>query len=430
MRIEDNGNVPDSGLLTTYRKLLAAPGARRLATASLVSKFPISMFPVSTLLLLSPHYSYATAGSTIGTTLLANAMSSPLRGRLLVRRSVPLVLRLCLAGYLAGLTGLALSVSAQLPYPLVVLFAALTGSCFPPVGMLLRSAWTSVAGAGHRSSSNSFEAAMMDVALITGPLIAAWLSTSVAPVLPFAVTGAFMAAGVTLVLTVPGPARGGRAGPAAGSGAAPRTGRRSLPLRSRPLTSVFGSQLLFCAALSGLEVALPIYARQHHATAHSGWYLAGLSVGSILGALLLGASPALSRIGLPVLLSAFVAGACLLGLAMSEAPSAVFFVCPVTGLAIGSTFSRIYTGIAAFTPPGHDTEAQGWAVGMTTVGFAAGSSAGAALAGAHGASAFLLFSPVVGAVAALFALGARDHRPDEPGGRSGAPVLTEKKPSV
>lgn len=430
MRAENNGGLTENGLLTTYRDLLAAPGARALATASLVSKFPVSMFPVSIVLLLSPRYSYAAAGTAIGAMLLANAASSPLRGRLLTRHPVPVVLRLCLVGYVAGLAGLALTASAQLPQFFLVLCAVLTGSCVPPVGLLLRGSWTAVAGVHRRSSSNSFEAATMDVALITGPVLATWLGTSATPFLPLAVIGVFTVAAVALVLTVYD-ASLSQVASTAESAAASRGGRRPLPLRSRHLAAVLGAQLLFCAALSGMEVALPIYAQQHQITAYSGWYLSGLSIGSIVGALLLGGSAMLSGIGLPVLLGAFVAGAGFLGIAMNTTPWAVLFVCPVAGLAIGSTFSCLYTGLAAFTPPGAENETQGWAASMTTVGFAVGSSGGAALAGAHGASFFLPLSLIAGAAAALVALGATDrHRLDETDGAITAPSATSGSTSL
>ncbi|MFI6345778.1 MFS transporter [Streptomyces sp. NPDC050560] len=415
--------MTDTPVLTTYRELLAAPGARRLTAASLVSKFPVSMFPVTAVLLLSPRYSYAAAGAAVSALLVATAVSNPLRARLLSRYSVSVVLRFCLVGYLTGLAGLALSAAAHLPYVLVVLSAAVTGVCFPPVSMLLRGAWTAVAGARRRSSSNSLEAALMDVSLIAGPVLAAWLSTGATPLLPFAVIGACMGAAVALILTArqKAPVRGGSGTGAGGGG---RGRGRPVPLRSRSLAAVYGAQLLFCAALSGVEVALPVFAQQHHAGGYSGWFLAALSVGSIVGALLLGAAPTLDRGGLPVLLGTFVAGACLLGLAMGAAPLAVLLVCPVTGLAVGSTFSRLYTVIAVCTPPGDENEAQGWAASMATVGFAVGSSAGAALAGAHGAPAFLFFSPVAGAAAALCALGARGGAalPVRPDGRSDAPT--------
>lgn len=384
-----------TGSIATYREVLAAPGARRLAVASLVSKFPISMFPVSGVLLMSPRYSYAEAGTAVGAMLLANAVSSPLRGRLAATGSGR-VLRRCLAGYLAGLAGLVLAAAGRLPFGWVVLSVVTIGLCFPPVSILLRTHWTSVDRARGRSSANALESALMDVTLITGPVLATWLSTSLSPLLPFALIGALMAGAVVLLLTL-------HREPTERPG--PPTGHWRAPLRSRPLRAVFGAQFLFCAALSATEVMLPVYAQQQHVASHSGWYLAGLSVGSIVGALGLGAHDALARTELPGLLAVFVSGCVLLGLAMEVAPAAVLLVCPLTGLAVGSTFARLFTAIGALTPPGCDSETQGWANSMTTVGFAAGASAGASLAGAYGAGAFLLLSPVAGGTAVLFALG-------------------------
>jgi MFS family permease len=173
------------------------------------------------------------------------------------------------------------------------------------------------------------------------------------------------------------------------------------------LAVVFAAQFLYCAGLSSIEVSLPIYAQQQHAVAYSGWLLAGLSLGSIVGALVLGTSTALARAGTATLLGAFAVGACVLGVATTVSPVAALVVSPVAGLAVGTAFARFYTTIDAVTPAGGDGAAQGWAASVTMVGFSAGTLLGAAVAGAHGATAALAVAPVAGAIAIVLTLGAR-----------------------
>jgi MFS family permease len=401
-------DTPDArGLLATYLDLLSVPGARQLALTSLVSKLSISMLPISALLLLSSRYSYAEAGLSAGVLQLANAVSSPVRGRLAARYPVRVLLPLCLAGCLAGLTGLLLTASATAAFGYVLLCGTVMGLCFPPISMLLRTYWTALDRTRARPSANALESALMDVTLITGPVLAAWLSTSVGPVPAFAAVGVLMAAGVVLLLTVKDAQNLLRAGGG--------TGHWARPLRSRALLCVFAAQFLFCAALAATEVALPVSAQQNHAAAFSGWYLAGMSVGSIVGALALGAVPALGRAGLPGLLGAFAAGLWLLAAVMGSGPWVLLLACPVTGIAVGSTFATLYTRIGTLTPPGSDNETQGWANAMTAVGFACGASVGGVVAGANGASAALVTAGATALAAALLTRTGSVRAPAEDG---------------
>lgn len=382
-------------LLATYRGLLSAPGGRRLASASLVSKLPINMFSVSTVLLLSPRYSYAGAGVAVSTMLVANAVSSPVRGRFTDRYPVQTVLSVCLVGYIAGLAGLMAAASAELSLGLVVASVALIGLCFPPVSILLRGYWVQAAGEERRASANALESALMDVTLIVGPVFATWLSISASPFAPFVATGALMAVAVALLLSARKASSAPRADP----------GDWREPLRSGPLRYVLAAMFLFCVALSAIEVVLPVYAQQHDAVGYSGGFLGALSVGSIIGALVLGAVPSPPRLMLPALLGLFAAGALLLGFAMTVGPVLVLVVSPLAGLVIGACFGHLYTAVGTVGPSGCENATQGWATSVTTVGFAVGAAAGAAIAGAAGAPAFLFLTPPAAVAAALFVIG-------------------------
>ncbi|MES4826776.1 MULTISPECIES: MFS transporter [Streptomyces] len=383
------------GLLGAYRTLLSAPGGGRLAAASLVSKLPINMFSVSAVLLLSPRYSYAASGLAVSVMLVANAVSSPIRGRLADRHRVPVVLIVCLLGYLAGAVGLMAAAGQRLSLWIVVASVTLLGLCFPPVSILLRGYWVAAAGERARTSANSFESALMDITLITGPVLATWLSTATSPIAPFIATSVLMAVAVVLMCAVR---------------EVPRTARPEVadwrgPLRSGPLRRVLAALFLFCAALSVVEVVLPIYAQQHDVTGYSGWFLAGLSVGSIVGALGLGAVSTPPRWLLPALLGVFAAGALLLAFAMTVNPILVLVVCPLTGVTIGASFTHLYTAVGTTGPEGSGHEAQGWATSCSTVGFALGAAGGAGVAGTLGAAAFVLMTPITALAAGLLMLG-------------------------
>ncbi|MWA08870.1 hypothetical protein E5671_06740 [Streptomyces sp. BA2] len=172
----------------------------------------------------------------------------------------------------------------------------------------------------------ALDSSMMGSALITGPLLASWLSLSVSPIAPFAVVALMTAAAVGLLSDSQGPPpRSARSGHWLG------------PLASAPLRRLLVADALFVMAVTAVDVVLPIYAREYHADGFTGLYLGILSVGSVLGSLALGAVPNLLSRGpkISVLLCVFAAGTGTLTLATGVSPLAALLVCPPAGLVIG-----------------------------------------------------------------------------------------------
>ncbi|MFE2697953.1 MFS transporter [Streptomyces mirabilis] len=163
-----------SGALQGYRELLALPGARGAVTVSLLAKYTAAM-------------------------LLTSAISGPLRGRLVDRGRRGPVLGCCLAGCLAGMTGLVPAALAHMPVVVFLGAATVAGLCFPPVGALFLAYWNAAAPtAASRVSANSLESALIDFTL-TGPLVATLLSTAFSPVCVFVLSGIEMAVVVVLL---------------------------------------------------------------------------------------------------------------------------------------------------------------------------------------------------------------------------------------
>ncbi|MEU8870155.1 MFS transporter [Streptomyces javensis] len=387
------GGPSGDGAPTGYRVLLADPRARRMVVASLLSKFPISMITISVLLLAYRHHSYATAGVTLSCMLIAGAITAPVRGRMVDRHSPRTMLPIMLAAYLAALAGLAWTATTGAPAPLMLGFAALVGAVLPPVNILMRTLWRLVATEDTLVSAISLESMLMDLTLVTGPALATWLSLSVAPAMPLLVCALSIGVATFLVRGLSG---------ALPVVARPKGGHWFGPLRSAPLRRVFIAYFVFCTGLNAIEVALPLYARHHDATGYTGIYLGTIAVGSILGALALGALPRAlpARRRLPLLLTAYAVGTALLALAAGLSPVVLLIVCPVAGLAIGSTFAAIMMASGSLAPRGFENETQGWNSSLLQVGAAAGATASSSLAAAHGSLTVLSLVPVVIALAA------------------------------
>jgi hypothetical protein len=153
-------------------------------------------------------------------------------------------------------------------------------------------------------------------------------------------------------------------------------------------------------ALSATEVALTAYVRQHHALWASGPLLAEVSVGSIVGSLLLGArTPATETAEgtrrLPRLLARYALGLATLAAAGLYAPL-VAVAAPLAGLCLGPSLATLFGLASSAAPEGGGTEAQAWLSSVMN----GGAAAGAALAGATAGRPVLSLALAAAAAAA------------------------------
>jgi hypothetical protein len=188
-------------------------------------------------------------------------------------------------------------------------------------------------------------------------------------------TGVAPAAAVAVLLTLTGIAVIIVAGPARRpSGPVPRPAGRSGPgpLRSGALRKLFIMAALVNLALTATEVALTACVRHHHALWAAGPLLAEISIGSIVGSLLLGAR----GYRLPRLLAGYACGLGLLTAAGRYAPL-LAVAAPLAGLCLGPTLAALFGAAAAAAPPGRGTGTQSWLNSMMN----GGAAAGAAMAG-------------------------------------------------
>jgi predicted MFS family arabinose efflux permease len=157
-------------------------------------------------------------------------------------------------------------------------------------------------------------------------------------------------------------------------------------------------------ALSATEVALTGYVRQHHALWASGPLLAEVSVGSIVGSLLLGARASAAETAegarrLPRLLARYALGLATLT-AASLYPPLVAVAAPLAGLCLGPSLATLFGLASSAAPEGGGTEAQSWLSSVMN----GGAAAGAALAGATAGRPVLSLAIAAAAAAASSAV--------------------------
>jgi len=350
----------------SYRGLFAQPVLRRLTAADVCARLPQGMVSITLLLVAAQHASMTVAGLVLAGYTLGQAATGPVRGRLADRRGLVPVAAVCGAAYAAALVALLATSAAGAPAGLLIGTATAAGLVNPPLSPGMRSLWSSVAGTRLSQTAFALDAAVFDLAYITGPVLASVLAAGLAPAAAVAVLLALTGAAVLVVVTPSRRAGNGYREPA------PARRSRPSPLRSAALRELLVTAALTNAALSATEVALTAYVRHHHALWASGPLLAGVSAGSILGSLFLGNHGYRLR----RLLAGYAGGLVVLT-AAGLYPPLLAVAAPLAGLCLGPSLASLFGAAARAAPAGTGTETQSW-VNSIMNGGAAG---GAALAG-------------------------------------------------
>jgi MFS family permease len=418
----DSFDVP-----SPYRALFAEPALRRLALADVCARLPQGMITITLLLVAAEHASMTVAGLVVAGYTLGQAVTAPLRGRLADRRGLIPVAIVGGIGYALALLGLLASALSRGPAGLLVGTAALAGLLNPPLSPGMRSLWAARAEARLKQTAFALDAAVFDLAYITGPVVAGALATGIAPAAALGLMLALTGAAVIII---------GRQASRPQRPGSPETRRprrsRLGPLRSAALRDLLLTAALANAALSATEVALTAYVRHHHALWASGPLLAEVSIGSILGSLLLGAQGSADPSAehqyrrLPRLLAGYTGGLALLT-AAGLYPPLLAVAAPLAGLCLGPALATLFGAAASAAPRDGGTETQAWLNSIMN----GGAAAGAALAG-FASGRPLLALGLAGALAGAAAVSAaataviRAHRP---GGVATARSDRKKRPS-
>ena len=313
------------GVAGSYRRLLGEPVLRGLAVADICARLPQGMVSITLLLIAAAHASMTTAGLVVAGYTVGQGVTGPLRGRLADRHGLARVCAVCAGGYAVAVLGLLAGSLARAPAGALIAAAAAAGLLVPPLSPGMRSLWSAHAAAALRQAAFALDAAVFDLAYIAGPVLASALATGIAPV---AAAGVLLALTAAAAVIIGGPARraaaDGTDGTDVGRGQPALPARRSVlgALRAPALRRLLVTGALVSTALTAAEVALTAYVRHRHALWASGPLLAGISAGSIVGSLLLGARTpgAGTRRRLPRLLAWYALGLAALTCATVDAP--------------------------------------------------------------------------------------------------------------
>src|SRR5215218_2109133 len=182
-------------MLTTYRRILAVPGALRFSATGLVGRLPISMEGLGiVLLVVAETDSYGYAGAVAGATTVANAVGTLAQGRYIDRLGQGRLLPPLILAWGLSLGLLVAAVHGDWPRWTVFGFAVLVGLCLPPVGTCIRARWSYVLDDPRQVQTGyALESVVDEAVFITGPILVTALATAWDPV---AGLGAAVVAGV------------------------------------------------------------------------------------------------------------------------------------------------------------------------------------------------------------------------------------------
>lgn len=386
-----------------YRRLFATPGAAAFTAGSLLARLPMGMFGISLVIMVATtRGSYALAGAVSATGLGATAVVGPLTARLVdrygqARVAVP-------AAVLSASASVSLLLCVRQGAPDWTLFACYAATaCTPNTGGMARARWAHLHrdDAAARHVANSFEQVADEACFMLGPVLAAFLCTSLFPEAGTLAGAALLLTGVIVFC-----ARRGTQPPTA----PPEAPRTSSPIRVTGLPRLLVTFLCAGVLFGAMEVTTVAFADAHGHRSAAGAILALQATGSCTAGLLYGlaktAGSVEKRFACGVAAMAVLMALPLLAWNLPSLACCLF----LAGCATAPTMVTGMTMIQSLVPADRLNEGMTLAVTAILAGIAAGAGSGG-WAAQHFAPGTGYWIPVAaGTLAALTALPRPAHR--------------------
>ncbi|MCK2237002.1 MULTISPECIES: MFS transporter [unclassified Crossiella] len=354
-------------MLKPYRELLRVPHLGPILFLSVLGRVHATGASLAlTFLVVSWTDSYALAGLVIGALTLGNGVSGPWRGRLADRRSAPRLLTTTCLLYAAGM--IAMLCLPGWAWPAAPVLALLIGLSTPPVGPVARAAYTRLADGNTRSAVFAAEATLFELAVMSGPLLAA-LTVGLAG--PRAAVGLIAALALASVLSFAAALR--RAGLGEPAPKAAGTAVTSGSVLAVPgLTPALVAAMLLMMGFSSVNLVIIAVGRELALPAVAGALVSVWAIGSMIGGLVAGGRSGTPRYVLRMAL--LTAGVAILVPALpplsTASPMLIGTLLAIGGLAISPTVAAANQRIGELAPADRAAEAFGWLASFTTTGTA------------------------------------------------------------
>jgi MFS family permease len=396
--MHSESTTPDSGR-GPWARVVSAPQVGPLAVASVVARMPFGMGGVALVIFIHARTgSFGIAGLVTGFYTLAFALAGPLLGRQVDRRGPRVVLvpaAVVCALALGAVVAIGEGSAATLPLSLA---AVVAGAAVPPVSGVLRRTWPELVPRRDLHTAYLFDAVLIEVVFICGPLLTGLLAAAVSPASPLFVSAGFVLVGTAWFLLVPvvrgeRPVRHEDRHPA---GALASASIRYVTLAGLPIGASFGA----------LDVSLPAFGAAHGSSALGGLFAASLSLGSMLGAAAFGVlGDRLGDLRQASLRLTVYQPLVIVPLLLAPSPAVLVPLAILAG-SFAAPMITLRSRIAELTmPPGTGTETFTWLLLAVMVGASASSAIAGPLieAGGWRIGVILAIAVPLAALPALFA---------------------------
>jgi MFS family permease len=357
---------------STYRAVLARPGALRFCVAGAVGRMPMAMFSLGSLLLvagLTGRYGLAGLVSAAGS--VSYAACTPELARLADRYGQRAVLRPAAVVFTAATILFVTTTELRAPAWAVLATGALAGAAMPSLGSMVRARWSALLGTSPGlDTAYALESVVDELIFVVGPVVVTLLATEVQPAAGVitatvaCVLGTLILASQVGTQPVPHPV------PAA-AGPGPRRGGR---LPSPALVTLVPTGIFLGAMFATIDLSTVAFAQQHGHKPLAGLILGTYALGSAIGGIWYGTRPwrAPLQRRFAVTLGLTVAGVATFWLMPGLAAlDAVIFV---AGLTISPTLIAAFSLVERQARAGRRTEGMAWLQSAFSVGLACGSA--------------------------------------------------------
>lgn len=295
---------------SSYGQLFQVPGATAFCLSAAVARLPMSMMGLGIVLALNHIYdNWTTAGTMSAAYILAVAVATPLYARLFDRFGQRRVGAIALTVQMVAMLGFAFGALMRIPIGLLFVLAVLMGLTQFSFGALVRTRWNhALQGRDEQllNTAYAMESAIDELVFVLGPILAAFLATSVHPVSQLFVPT--MAAGISgalffslkstqppvlSALTVTPDRAGAEAALADGRADALKTGalkraKTSSALLYPGVVSIVVVFVVFNMSFTAFDVSMTATLKAMGLERFVGLQLAMFAVGSCIGAFIFG----------------------------------------------------------------------------------------------------------------------------------------------
>lgn len=386
-----------------YQRLFTLPGTKAFCLSGAVARLPISMMSLGIVLALNHIYdNWTVAGTMSAVYVLAMSCVTPFYARAFDRFGQARVGRIALAVQLVAMLSFAFAALVRVPIPVLFGLAIIMGLTQFSFGALVRTRWAYALrgvedGEQLLNTAYAMEAAIDEIVFILGPILAAWLATSVHPVSQLFVPTLACGIGGTIFLSLKstqppvmieqievrassaaGDASGGTSGKAdqltlrqlKRSGAKPK----SVLLYGGvlPLLVVF---IVFNMSFTSFDVSITATMKGMGQEPFLGLQLAMFAVGSCVGALIFGSRQLKgSHWGHMVMFLTLLTVGYLFFRVTMDNLILLGLIEILTGLTVSPLFATGNLIVKDLVPPESLTEGLSWVTTAGTVGTSIGSS--------------------------------------------------------